>query len=45
MPTLETTTPLASAVDPSGPFERSELPDFTTDTYKDAYSRINAIVI
>ena len=21
------------------------LPDFTTDTYKDAYSRINAIVI
>ena len=22
-----------------------DLPDFTTDTYKDAYSRINAIVI
>ena len=22
-----------------------ELPDFTTDSYKDAYSRINAIVI
>ena len=23
----------------------AELPDFTTDAYKDAYSRINAIVI
>lgn len=25
--------------------EQSDLPDFTSDTYKDAYSRINAIVI
>ena len=25
--------------------ETGNLPDFTTETYKDAYSRINAIVI
>ena len=45
MPTLETTTSVDSALDPSGPFEGSELPDFTAAAYKDAYSRINAIVI
>ncbi len=45
MPTLETTTSVDSALDPSGPFEGSDLPDFTTPAYKDAYSRINAIVI
>ena len=28
---------------PDGSF--GELPDFTSDSYKDAYSRINAIVI
>jgi len=44
MPTLETTTSVDSALDPSGPFEGSELPDFSTATYKDAYRRINAIV-
>ena len=42
MPTLE--SPVLSVVD--GQEETSAgLPDFTTDSYKDAYSRINAIVI
>jgi fatty aldehyde decarbonylase len=30
---------------PSSADEQSGLPDFTTDSYKDAYSRINAIVL
>lgn len=42
MPTLETTTSVDAA---TVPLEGSELPDFTTAAYKDAYSRINAIVI
>lgn len=32
-------------VNVSEAFPVDQLPDFTTDTYKDAYSRINAIVI
>jgi len=38
MPTIESTRP-ADIREPDG------LPDFSSDTYKDAYSRINAIVI
>lgn len=45
MPTVATTTSVDSSLDPVGPIEGSDLPDFTTDAYKDAYSRINAIVI
>ncbi|MDP6309993.1 MAG: long-chain fatty aldehyde decarbonylase, partial [Prochlorococcaceae cyanobacterium ETNP14_MAG_4] len=42
MPTLD--VPEVAVVDsPGGSAEA--LPDFTSDTYKDAYSRINAIVI
>ncbi len=42
MPTIE--SPDVAVLDrPDGSL--GELPDFTTDTYKDAYSRINAIVI
>jgi len=37
-----TSTPLGS---PSGVAAAADLPDFTTAAYKDAYSRINAIVI
>ena len=42
MPTLE--SPEVAVLDNSD-VSASELPDFTTDQYKDAYSRINAIVI
>ena len=42
MPTLESQE--VAVIDRSDEFS-AELPDFTTDTYKDAYSRINAIVI
>ncbi|MBM5821683.1 MAG: aldehyde oxygenase (deformylating) [Cyanobacteria bacterium K_Offshore_surface_m2_011] len=45
MPTVATTTSVDSSLDPVGPTEGSDLPDFSTDAYKDAYSRINAIVI
>ena len=41
MPTLDSTA-VAVLEDQQG---LAELPDFTTDAYKDAYSRINAIVI
>ena len=41
MPTLDSTA-VAVLDDQQG---LAELPDFTTDAYKDAYSRINAIVI
>ena len=41
MPTLDSTA-VAVMNDQQG---LAELPDFTTDAYKDAYSRINAIVI
>lgn len=41
MPTIETNGPMAAVQSPGG----GELPDFTSPLYKDAYSRINAIVI
>ena len=41
MPTLDSTA-VAVLDEQQG---LAELPDFTTDAYKDAYSRINAIVI
>jgi fatty aldehyde decarbonylase len=49
MPTIESPSPLESAsptatLPPVG-LEGEGLPDFSSDTYKDAYSRINAIVI
>ena len=42
MPALETSD---VALINSEKMESSELPDFTSESYKDAYSRINAIVI
>jgi fatty aldehyde decarbonylase len=44
MSTLET-KPLAVSSPGEASFMEGELPDFSTATYKDAYSRINAIVI
>jgi len=41
MPTIETDGPMAAVQSSGG----GELPDFTSPHYKDAYSRINAIVI
>ena len=43
MQTLESNkkTSLENSIDENS----TDLPDFTTDSYKDAYSRINAIVI
>lgn len=41
MPTIETSVPMAADQSHGG----EELPDFTSPAYKDAYSRINAIVI
>ena len=43
MQTLESNKNLK--VDASSDESTSGLPDFTTESYKDAYSRINAIVI
>jgi len=45
MPTLDTSTSVDPSLVPAGPTGGNELPDFTTEAYKDAYSRINAIVI
>ena len=42
MQTLE--APSIAVIDGNTGFS-ADLPDFTTDSYKDAYSRINAIVI
>ncbi len=44
MPTLESTSSLQST-QPASPHADGALPDFSSDNYKDAYSRINAIVI
>ena len=44
MPTVES-TPSSSAMASAGTAAVEGLPDFSSDTYKDAYSRINAIVI
>ncbi|MFZ9952091.1 MAG: long-chain fatty aldehyde decarbonylase, partial [Vulcanococcus sp.] len=43
MATLEATAATASSSEAAA--QDAGLPDFTSDTYKDAYSRINAIVI
>jgi fatty aldehyde decarbonylase len=42
---MVTMTPASASLDASAHADSGGLPDFTTEAYKDAYSRINAIVI